>query len=371
MRIGIPKEIKDHEYRVGVTPAGVHALTAAGHEVCVEAGAGAHIGFTDEQYRAAGGHVMATPNDVYTCPMIVKVKEPQPGEIALLQEGQVVFCYFHLSASRELTQALIDKKIVAVAYETVTDRHGALPLLIPMSEIAGRIAVHVGAHCLHFANGGSGVLLGGVPGVSPGKVLVVGAGTVGTQAARMALGLGADVTILDVNLQRLRYLDDVFGPRLKTRYSEAHAIHELASEADLVVGSVYIPGKRAPKLIARDTIRAMRRGSVLVDVAIDQGGCSETSRPTTHTSPTYIHDGVVHYCVANMPAATARTSTQALTNATLPYTLKLAQDPLTALRDHPDLRAGLQLYRGQVTHRAVAEDLGFSYSRAEAALPTA
>ena len=371
MRIGIPKEIKDHEYRVGATPAGVHALAAAGHEVWVESGAGSHIGFSDEQYAAAGAKIVATAAEVYACPMIVKVKEPQPAEIALLRESQVVFCYFHLAASKELTQALADKEIIAVAYETVTDEHGTLPLLIPMSEIAGRMSIHVGAHCLHFANGGSGVLLGGVPSVSPGKVLVVGAGTVGTQAAKMAIGLGADVTILDVSLSRLRYLDDVFGPRLKTRFSEAHAIAELAAEADLVVGSVYIPGKRAPKLITHDTVRAMKRGSALVDVAIDQGGCAETSRPTTHSSPTYIHDGVVHYCVANMPAATARTATQALTNATLPYTLTLAQDPLAALRERPDLRAGLQLYRGQVTHRAVAEDLGFAFTPAEAALAQA
>ena len=368
MRIGIPKEIKDHEYRVGATPAGVHALVAVGHEVCIETGAGAHIGFDDAQYQAAGGKIVATPAEVYACPMIVKVKEPQSSEIALLSEGQVLFCYFHLAASKELTQALVDKKIIAVAYETVTDEHGTLPLLIPMSEIAGRMSIHVGANCLHFANGGSGVLLGGVPGVSPGKVLVVGAGTVGTQAAKMALGLGADVTILDVNLQRLRYLDDVFGPRLKTRFSEAHAINELAAEADLVVGSVYIPGKRAPKLIKHDTVHNMRRGSVLVDVCIDQGGCADTSRPTTHSNPTYIHDDVVHYCVANMPAATARTSTQALTNATLPYTLTLAQGPLAALRQRAALRAGLQLYRGQVTHRGVAEDLGFAFTPAESAI---
>jgi alanine dehydrogenase len=368
MKIGIPKEIKDHEYRVGATPAGVHALVAAGHEVCVETGAGAHIGFDDAQYKAAGATIVATPGEVYACSMIVKVKEPQPGEIPLLTEGQVVFCYFHLAASKELTQALLDRKILAIAYETITDQHGTLPLLTPMSEIAGRIAVHVGANCLHFANGGRGVLLGGVAGVSPGKVLVVGAGTVGSQAAKMALGLGADVTIVDISLPRLRYLDDVFGPRLKTRFSEAHAIQELAAEADLVVGSVYIPGKRAPKLIKHETVRAMRRGSVLVDVAIDQGGCSETSRPTTHTSPTYIHDGVVHYCVANMPAATARTSTQALTNATLPYALTLAADPLAALRGDAALRAGLQLWRGLVTHRGVAEDLGLAYTDVDAAL---
>lgn len=368
MRIGIPREIKDHEYRVGATPAGVHVLAAAGHEVWVESGAGAHIGFDDDQYRQAGARIVARPEAIYQCPLVVKVKEPQAQEIPWLHENQVVFCYFHLAASRELTQALVERKIIAVAYETVTDDHGGLPLLTPMSEIAGRIAVHVAANCLHFANGGSGVLLGGVPGVSPGKVLVIGAGTVGTQAAKMALGLGADVTILDVNLARLRYLDDILGPRLKTRYSEAHAIAELATAADVVIGSVYIPGKRAPKLITHDTVRHMKRGSVLVDVAIDQGGCAETSRPTTHTSPTYIHDGVVHYCVANMPAATARTSTQALTNATLPYTLALAANPVAALRARPGLRAGLQLCRGQVTHRAVAEDLGLPFTEPEAAL---
>jgi alanine dehydrogenase len=368
VRIGIPKEIKDHEYRVGATPSGVHTLTAAGHEVWVETGAGAHIGFPDQDYRSSGAQIVAGAAQIYECPMVIKVKEPQPSEFDLLREGQVVFCYFHLAASKELTQALLQRKIVAVAYETVVDEQGTLPLLTPMSEIAGRIAIHVGAYCQHFANGGSGVLLGGVAGVSPGKVLVIGAGTVGTQAAKMALGLGADVTILDLDLHRLRYLDDVFGPRLKTRYSDAHAIRELAVDADLTVGSVYIPGKRAPKLLTHDIVRDMKRGAVLVDVAIDQGGCAETSRPTTHSHPTYIHDGVVHYCVTNMPAATARTSTQALTNATLPYALQLGKEPLGALRQRPALRAGLQLYRGLVTHRGVADDLGLPYVAAEVAL---
>jgi alanine dehydrogenase len=368
MRIGIPKEIKDFEYRVGATPAGVHMLVAAGHEVCVESGAGAHIGFSDADYQAAGARIVATAEAVYRCPMVVKVKEPQPAEIPLLKEGQVLFCYLHLAAAPALAQALLQRKVIAIAYETVSDGQGGLPLLVPMSEIAGRMAIHVGANCLHFAAGGNGVLLGGVPGVAPGRVLIIGGGTVGTQAAKMALGLGADVTLLDVNLARLRYLDDILGPRLKTRYSEAHAIAELATEADLVVGSVYLPGKRAPKLITHDTVRRMKRGAVLVDVAIDQGGCAETSRPTTHSHPTYIHDGVVHYCVANMPAATARTSTQALTNATLPYTLALAADPLTALKTRADLRAGLQLCVGHLTHRAVAEDLGLPYTEPETAL---
>ena len=351
-----------------MTPAGVHALVAAGHEVQVQTNAGAAIGLFDAEYASAGARIVADAQAVYACPLIVKVKEPLPVELAWLHEDQVLFCYFHLAASLELTQSLIQKKIIAVAYETVTDATGGLPLLIPMSEVAGRIAIQVGATALHMTNGGAGILLGGVPGVAPGKVLVIGAGTVGTQAARMALGLGADVTLMDINLQRLRYLDDVFGPRLKTRYSEAHAIAELIAEADLVVSSIYIPGKRAPKLVTREMVRSMKQGAVLVDVAIDQGGSSETSRPTTHTDPTYIEEGVVHYCVTNMPAACARSATDALTHATLGFLLKLAQDPQTTLRDHPGLRNGLQLYRGQVTHAGLAEDLGLSYTSAESLL---
>ncbi|MDP1682923.1 MAG: alanine dehydrogenase [Burkholderiales bacterium] len=365
MLIGVPKEIKDHEFRVGVTPAGVHALVVAGHEVQVQANAGAAIGMSDADYAAAGARIVPDAQAVYKCPLIVKVKEPQPDELAWLHEDQVLFCYLHLAASLELTQSLLQKKVIAVAYETVTDATDGLPLLIPMSEVAGRIAIHVGANYLHMANGGAGVLLGGVPGVAPGKVLVIGAGTVGTQAARMAVGLGADVTIMDINLQRLRYLDDVFGPRLKTRFSEAHAIAELTREADLLVSSIYIPGKRAPKLITREMVRGMKRGAVLVDVAIDQGGSSETSHPTTHTDPTYIEEGVVHYCVANMPSAVATSATDALTHATLPFLLKLAQGPQTTLRNHPGLRSGLQLYRGQLTHSGLAEDLGLPYASAE------
>ena len=368
MLIGVPKESKDHEFRVGVTPAGARALVAAGHEVHVQADAGAVIGFDDASYAAAGARIVPDAAAVYVCPLVVKVKEPQPSEVALLHSGQVLFCYFHLAASIELTRALIEKQILAVAYETVTDASGGLPLLIPMSEIAGRIAAHVGANYLHMAAGGAGILLGGVPGVAPGKVLVIGAGTVGTQAAKMALGLGADVTILDVNLQRLRYLDDVFGPRLKTRYSDPHAIAELIRDTDLLVSSISIPGKRAPKLVTRDMVKSMKRGAVLVDVAIDQGGSTETSRPTTHTSPTYIEEGVVHYCVTNMPAACARTATDALTQATLPLLQILARDPQAALRDHSGLRNGIQLYRGQVTHPGLAEDLGLSFTAADTVL---
>lgn len=369
MLIGVPQEIKDHEFRVGVTPSGVHALVATGHTVHVQTQAGAAIGFSDADYQALGAQIVPDAKAVYACPLVVKVKEPLAAEVALLEPGQVLFCYFHLAAAAPLTQALLERGIIAIAYETVRDATGALPLLTPMSEVAGRIAIQVGANCLHMAAGGAGILLGGVPGVAPGKVLVVGAGVVGTQAARMALGLGADVTILDINLPRLRYLDDVLGPRLKTRFSEAHAIATLAREADLIVSSIYIPGKRATKLITRTMVRSMRRGAVLVDVAIDQGGSAETSRPTTHSAPTYSEEGVVHYCVTNMPAACARTATEALTNATLPYLLDLASDPLRALRDQAGLRQGLQLYRGHVTHAGLAEDLSLPFTAAETLLP--
>lgn len=362
MLIGVPKEIKDHEFRVGITPAGVKALVAAGHEVTVETGAGARIGFTDEMYRAVGARIAASAAEAYACPMVVKVKEPQPVEIPLLREGQVLFTYLHLAADAELTNRLLERKIVGIAYETVTDPQGGLPLLTPMSEVAGRIAIQAGANALQMINGGSGVLLGGVPGVSPGKVAILGGGTVGANAAKMALGLGAEVTLLDISLPRLRYLDDVFGARLKTRYAEAHAIEELVPEADLVVGAVLVPGKKAPRLLTRETVRRMKPGSVLVDVAIDQGGCSETSRPTSHSEPTYIEEGVVHYCVTNMPAACARTATQALTAATLPHVLQLAgKGWQEALRENPGLRAGLNLHLGRVTHPNVAADLGHPY----------
>ncbi|MBT9540028.1 alanine dehydrogenase [Thiobacillus sp.] len=360
MRIGIPKEIKDHEYRVGVTPAGVSALTARGHEVLVETLAGARIGFDDAQYEAAGA-MIAGRNEAYGCDMVIKVKEPQPSEVALLREGQVLFCYLHLAPEPDLTRELLARKVIGIAYETVTDAQGMLPLLIPMSEVAGRIAVQAGATALQIANGGSGVLLGGVPGVAPGRVVILGGGASGLNAAKMALGLGAEVTVLDISLARLRYLDDVFGMRVKTRFSEPVAIAELTREADLVIGAVLVPGKRAPRLLTREMVKAMQPGSALVDIAIDQGGCAETSRPTTHSAPTYIEHGVVHYCVTNMPGAAARTATLALTQATLPLALELADKGYAqALREHPGLRAGLNVYRGRVTHPAVAADLGYA-----------
>ena len=369
MLIGVPREIKNHEYRVGITPAGVRALTDAGHEVWLETRAGERIGFSDGLYLAAGARITDTPAETYACPLVVKVKEPQPGEIPLLREGQVLFTYLHLAADPALASRLLESRIVAIAYETVTDAAGALPLLTPMSEVAGRIAIQAGATALQLANGGRGVLLGGVPGVAPGKVLILGAGTVGAHAARMALGLGADVTLMDISLPRLRHLDDVFGARLKTRYSEAHAIEELACGADLIIGSVLLPGQRAPKLISRALVQQMKPGSVLVDVAIDQGGCAETSRPTTHSSPTYIEEGVVHYCVANMPAACARTATQALTNATLPYVLALAgKGWKEALKADAGLRKGLNLHLGRVTHAGLAADLGHACISPDAAL---
>lgn len=361
MHIGVPKEIKDHEFRVGVTPAGARALVATGHTVLVETQAGSAIGFGDADYQAAGAAIAPDAAAVYAQPLIVKVKEPQPSEVAYLKAGQILFCYLHLAADPTLSQALLDAQVIGIAYETVSDGRAGLPLLIPMSELAGRIAAHVGANCLHMANGGAGVLLGGVPGVAPGKVLVVGAGTVGTQAAKIALGLGAEVTITDIDLTRLRYLDDVFGPRLKTRYSDAQALADLSREADLLIGSVSIPGKRAPKLISRAMVKNMKRGAVLVDVAIDQGGSAETSRPTTHSTPTYIEEGVVHYCVTNMPAACSRTATEALTQASLPLLQILARDPMAALREHAGLRAGLQVYRGQITHAGLAQDLNLPY----------
>lgn len=362
MLIGIPKEIKNHEYRVGATPSGVKALTSAGHEVWVENGAGTRIGFDDNQYIAAGARIVPSPKEVYETDMIIKVKEPQPSEFPLMHEGQIFFGYLHLSPAPELTAALLERKIIGIAYETVTDAHGALPLLIPMSEVAGRLSVQAGARALEMSQGGSGTLLGGVPGVSPGKVLIIGGGTVGVNAAKMAMGLGADVTILDVSAARLRYLDDVFGPRLKTGYFNPHTLEDYTRHADLVVGAILIPGKLAPRVITRRILAGMKPGSVLADVSIDQGGVAETSRATTHSEPTYIEEGVVHYCVANMPGAVAKTSTLALTQVTLPYALQLANlGYRQALLENPGLRDGLNLYLGQVTYPAVAQDLGYEY----------
>jgi alanine dehydrogenase len=361
MRIGVPKEIKDQEYRVGLTPAGANALVQAGHDVLIQQDAGARIGFSNEAYQAAGAFIVQQVEEVYGCPMVVKVKEPQPVECAMLQEGQLLFTYLHLAPDPEQTQALLDKKVIGIAYETVTDKQGRLPLLVPMSEVAGRLSIQAGATALQMINGGNGTLLGGVPGVPAAKVAIIGGGIVGTQAARMAMGLGAEVTILDNSLDRLRALDDLFGPLLRTRYADSQAIAECVCVADLVIGAVLIPGKQAPKLVTADMVKRMKPGSVIVDVAIDQGGSFETSHATTHTSPTYIIDDVVHYCVANMPGACARTSTLALTNATLPYALALANKGEQALLDDPGLLNGLNVYRGQVTYAAVAQDLGYAY----------
>ena len=362
MKIGVPKEIKDHEYRVGITPEGVKLLTNMGHQVIIQENAGAAIGYSNESYQSAGAQVTSSVEEVFSSPLIVKVKEPQPSEIEMLHEGQVLFGYLHLAPEAELTASLLKKKIIGIAYETVTDKDNRLPLLTPMSEIAGRIAIQAGATSLQMANGGNGTLLGGTPGVMPGKVLIIGGGVVGTEAAKMALGLGADVTITDIDLNRLRYLNDTMGAALKTSYSNPEKIKQFAAEADLVVGAVLIPGKQAPKLISREVINIMKAGSVLVDVAIDQGGCSETSKATTHSNPTYIVDDVVHYCVANMPGACARTSTEALTNATLPYVMELANKTYQqALLDDAGFMKGLNIFYDKVTNLPVANDLGYDY----------
>jgi len=363
MKIGIPKEIKNQEYRVGVTPAGVKALTANGHEVCVQRAAGDRIGFEDEAYRKAGAVILDTAAEIYDADMVIKVKEPQSEEFPLMKPGLLLFTYLHLAPDPVQTKALLDRDVIAIAYETVIDDKGRLPLLTPMSEVAGRLSIQAGAYALQMANGGNGTLLGGVPGVAPADVAIIGGGVVGTEAAKMALGLGANVTILDTNIDRLRYLDDVLGPAITTCFSDPYSIETVCSRADLVVGAVLIPGKQAPKLINRKHLKNMKNGAVLVDVAIDQGGCAETSRATTHDEPIYIEEGVVHYCVANMPGAVAKTSTLALTNATLPYALQLANKGWSqALSDNPGLRNGLNIYRGQVCNRPVAEDLGYSYT---------
>jgi alanine dehydrogenase len=359
--IGIPKETKDHEYRVAVTPDGVAALIAAGHAVCVQSGAAARIGLSDDAYRAVGATVLADAAAVYAAELIIKVKEPQPAEITLLRPGQIVFGYLHLAADPQLTAQLLDKKIIGIGFETVTDASGT-PLLAPMSAVAGRIAVQAGAQALTMAAGGNGTLLPGVAGVAPGKVTIIGAGMVGSNAARVAVGMGADVTLLDRSMDKLRHFDDLYQGRLKTCYSDSAALAALVADADLVIGAVLLPGKKAPKLITRAMLSQMRPGSVLVDVSIDQGGCAETSRPTSHSQPTYIEAGVVHYCVTNMPAACARTATQALASVVLPYALKLAQDGMLALMDDAGFLNGLNVYQGAVTHQAVAEDLALAYT---------
>ena len=370
MRIGVPKEIKTHEYRVGLTPAGARELAHHGHQVLVQQGAAAGIGIADDAYRAAGAEIAADAAAVFAAAdMIVKVKEPQPEEIARLRSGQVLFTYLHLAADKAQTEGLMRSGATCIAYETVTDARGGLPLLAPMSEVAGRMAVQVGAHCLEREQGGAGILLGGVPGVPPARVVVIGGGVAGSNAARMAAGLEASVLILDRSLPRLNELDLQFGARATTQFSTVEAIEHAVLGADLVIGAVLVPGAAAPKLVSRALVHRMRPGSVLVDIAIDQGGCFETSRPTTHSAPTYVEEGVVHYCVTNMPGAVARTSTFALTNATLPFVIALAGKGWRgALRDDPHLRDGLNVHAGQVTCAAVAHDLGLRYVAAETLL---
>jgi len=363
MHIGIPKEIKTHEYRVGMTPTSVREAVAHGHSVMVEAGAGAGIGCSDDHYREAGAAVVDTPEEVFAeAEMIIKVKEPQADERKMLREGQILFTYLHLAPDPDQTRDLIASGAVCIAYETVTDAHGGLPLLAPMSQVAGRMSIQAGAHCLERENGGKGILLGGVPGVAPAKVVVIGGGVVGENAIYMGLGVAADVTVLDRNVDVLRNLSRRFGAALRTVYSTHGALEQYVLDADLVIGGVLVKGAETPKLVSADMVSAMSKGSVLVDVAIDQGGCFETSHPTTHAAPTYIVDEVVHYCVANMPGAVPRTSTYALNNVTLPYALALADKGYKqALAESPHFLEGLNVCNGKVTCRAVADDLGYEH----------
>ena len=360
MVIGVPKEVKDHESRVGVTPAGVHALVNAGHKVLVETNAGALSAFPDDDYQNAGAEIVGSAYDTWRlAEMVVKVKEPTEKEYKHFREGLVLFTYLHLAPLQELTQALVDRKVTGIAYETVRDRAGTLPLLTPMSEVAGRMSVQVGATFLEKEHGGRGVLLGGVPGTPPGKVCIIGGGIVGTNAAKIALGMGAQVTICDVSLPRLRELDDIFGARVQTLASNPYNVERAVCEADLVIGGVLIPGAAAPKIVTKAMVSKMKRGAVIVDVAIDQGGCIETARPTTHTDPSFEVDGVVHYCVTNMPAAVPYTSTLALTNATQPYVLKLARmGAEAAIREDKGIAEGVNTYDGHLTYEAVAKAQG-------------
>ena len=363
MRVGCPKEIKNHEYRVGLTPGAVREYVAHGHAVIVETGAGAGIGADDRAYKAAGATIVKTAKEVFAkADMVVKVKEPQPVEWAQLRENQILYTYLHLAPDPKQTKGLVRSGVTAVAYETVTDSRGGLPLLAPMSEVAGRLAIQAGATALQKANGGRGVLLGGVPGVLPGKVAIIGGGVVGLNAAKMAIGLGADVTILDRSIPRLRELDDIFNGRVHTRYSTENALEEECFSSDVIVGAVLVPGAAAPKLVSRKMLAGMKMGSVLVDVAIDQGGCFETSKATTHSDPTYVVDGIIHYCVANMPGAVPVTSANALNNATLHYGLMLANKGLKAMADDPHLRNGLNVHKGHVTNKPVADALGYKFA---------
>jgi alanine dehydrogenase len=361
MIIGVPKEVKDNEYRVAMTPGGARQLSEAGHQVRIETGAGEGSGFSDAQYEAIGAQIVPTSADAWSAQMVVKVKEPQPGEYEFMRPDLVLFTYLHLAAEERLTREMMARGLTGIAYETVETPNGHLPLLTPMSEVAGRMAVQVGAHYLEKMNGGRGKLLGGVPGVRAADVVIIGAGVVGTNAAQVALGMGANVVIIDINLDRLRYLSEVLPGRLTTLSSNPLNVAEAVRRADLLVGAVLIKGAKAPKLVTREMISTMNPGSVVVDVAVDQGGCIETTYPTTHSNPTFLVDGVVHYCVANMPGAVPRTSTYALSSATLPYTVKLAKmGPEAAIQADPALAKGVNIYRGNITYPAVAEafDLG-------------
>ncbi len=365
MLIGILKEIKAEENRVSMTPAGVEVMKQRGHSILVEKSAGVKSGFADSTYQRAGAEILSTPEEIYGgSEMVMHVKEPLESEYHLLREGQILFTYLHLAASRELTQALINSRSVSIAYETIQKEDGSLPLLSPMSEVAGRMAIQQGAKYLEMAQGGHGVLLGGVPGVNPGMVVIIGGGTVGINAAKMACGLGAQVYVLDTCLERLRYLSDIMPGNCIALMSSPATIRDLAKRADVIVGAVLNPGAKAPKLITRDMLKTMKKGSVLVDVAIDQGGCFETSKPTTHADPVYIVDGVVHYCVANMPGAVPKTSTIALTNATLPYAVDIAgKGWKKAMRENTEIRLGANVVRGKTTYRAVADTFGFEYTK--------
>ncbi|MBL0941350.1 MAG: alanine dehydrogenase [Alphaproteobacteria bacterium] len=370
MLIGVVKEIKNHEYRVGLTPASVRELTHYGHHVVVEKNAGEGIGFSNEDYIAFGASILNSSKEVFAnADMIVKVKEPQSEECAMLREGQLLFTYLHLAPDFPQTMALLNAKCIGIAYETVTNDHGGLPLLAPMSEVAGRMSIQVGATALQKEPGGAGILLGGVPGVAPAKVTIIGGGAAGTEALRIAVGMGAEAVVIERSLRRLQELDLLFGSKIKTIISTLESIEHYVCDSDLVIGAVLLPGAAAPKLVTHDMIRKMRRGSVLVDIAIDQGGCFETSKPTTHAAPTYTIDGIVHYCVTNIPGAVPRTSTFALNNATLPYVLAIANKGYKqAMLDDIHLRNGLNVHKGRLTHPAVANALNLEYSAVENAL---
>lgn len=362
MLVGLPKEIKDNESRVGMTPGTVKALTERGHQVLVQTGAGEGSSLSDADYQAAGAQIVPQAEDAWAMELVIKVKEPIASEYQYLRQDLLLFTFLHLASNKPLTDALLESGTTGIAYETVQTDGGLLPLLIPMSEVAGRMATQVGASCLQKNNGGRGVLLGGVPGVAPANVVILGAGIVGTNAAQIAVGMGAQVTVLDISHQRLKYLDDIYRGQLQTRFSTAHTIEEAASQADLLIGAVLIPGGRAPWLIKANMLSLMRKGSVIVDVAVDQGGCVETTRPTTHSDPTFEIDGIVHYCVANIPGAVPRTSTFALNNQTAGYILALADKGLEAVRSNADLRLGLNTYKGFVTYEAVAKEFDLQYT---------